>query len=48
MLYEFKLSHNTVEATKKICCAKGEDPVDCCTVMRGCKKFCSSCKNLDH
>ena len=25
MLYEFKLGHNAAEATKNICCMKGED-----------------------
>ena len=28
MLYEFKLSHNAMEANKNIGCAKGEGKVD--------------------
>ena len=28
MLYEFKLCHNAVEATKNICCMEGEGAVD--------------------
>ena len=32
MPYEFELVHNTVEATKNICCAKGEGAVDHRTV----------------
>ena len=28
MFYDFKLNHNTVEATKNISYAKGEDVVD--------------------
>ena len=39
MLYEFKCSHNIVEATKGICCAKGESAVDERTVTRWFKKF---------
>ena len=34
MLYKFKLGHNTVEATKNICCAKGEGTFDDDTVTR--------------
>ena len=28
ILYKFKLSHNTAEAAKNICCAKNEDAVE--------------------
>ena len=46
MLYEFGADHNTVEATKNISCAKGEDAVDYNTVIRWLKKFhFSGCKN---
>ena len=34
MLYEFKLDHNAMEATKNISCEKGEGPVDHSTVAR--------------
>ena len=34
MLYDFEVSHNTVEATKNICCIKDEDVVDHSTVTR--------------
>ena len=39
---------NAVEATKNICCMKGEGTVDRNTVTRRFKKFCSGCKNLDN
>ena len=48
MLYNFKLSHDTTEATKNICWTKGKDTVDHGTVTRWMKKFCSGCKNLDN
>ena len=47
MLYEFKLGHNTAEATKNICCVKSEGAVDHSPVTRWLKKFCPGCKNLD-
>ena len=47
MLYEFKLGHNTVEATKNICYTKGEGTVDFDTVYRWFKKFCLGCKNFN-
>ena len=28
MIYEFELGHNATEATKNICCAKGDGAVD--------------------
>ena len=34
MLYEFELGYNTVEATKNICCVKGEGAADYSTVTR--------------
>ena len=34
MLYKFDLDHNVTEATKNICCAKGESTVDPSTVTR--------------
>ena len=46
MLYEFKLDHNALEATRKNC-VKSEDAVDHGTVTRWVKKFCSSRKNLN-
>ena len=33
MLYEFEMSHNDLEATKNICCTKGEGSVDHSTVL---------------
>ena len=39
MLYEFKVSYIVTEATKNICCAKGEDAVDHSTVNRLYKKY---------
>ena len=47
MLYKFELGHNIVEATKKICCAKGEGAVDHSKVARWFKKFYLGCKNFD-
>ena len=47
MLYEFKLGHNAAEATKNICCVKGEGTVDYNTVTRWFKKFCLGCKNCN-
>ena len=40
--------HNAMEVTKNICCTKGEDVVDHCTVSRWFKKFYSGCKNLNN
>ena len=37
-----------MDTTKIICCAKGEDAVDHSIVTRWCKKFQSSCKNLNN
>ena len=48
MIYKFKLGHNAVEATRNICCVKGEDTVDQSTVTKWLKKFCSGCKNLNN
>ena len=48
MLYEFKLGHNITEASKSICCVKGENTVNYITVTRWFKNFCSGCKNLDN
>ena len=47
MIYKFKLNHNATEATKNICCIKGEGSVDQATLTRGFKKFCSSYKKLN-
>ena len=47
MLYDFELGHNAVEATKNICCVKGEGALDCSTEIRWFKKLLSGCKNLD-
>ena len=47
MLYKFEQSHNAVEATKNVCCAKSESTVDHSKVIRWFKKFCSGCKNVD-
>ena len=47
LLYKFELDYNTVEATKTICNAKGEGAVYHSTIIRGLKKFCLYCKNLD-
>ena len=41
-------SNMAVEATKNICCAKGEDTVDYRTVIKWVKKFHSCCKNLEN
>ena len=46
-LYEFKLSHKAVEATKNIHCEKGESVFDHITVTRWLKKFHSGLKNHD-
>ena len=34
MLYKFELAHNAAEATKNICCVKGEDAADHSTLTR--------------
>ena len=44
MFYQFELGHNTMEATKNICCTKRQGIVDYNTKTRGLKKFCSDCK----
>ena len=36
-----------MEATKNICCVKGEGAIYCSTLTRWFKKFCSECKSLD-
>ena len=41
--FEFKLSHNTMEAIKNICCSKGDGTVD----HRWFKKFYLGYKNLN-
>ena len=46
--YIFTLSHNTVRATKNICCLKDEDAIDHTTVTKWVKKFCSTFKNLNN
>ena len=43
----FKLDHNVMEATKKICCVKSEGTIDQSIIIRWFKKFCWGCKNLD-
>ena len=48
MLYEFKLGHNFIEASKHICYAKVKCAVDHSTVTRWLKKFHSSYKNLNN
>ena len=47
ILHEFKLCYNTKEATKKICCMKGEGKADHSTITRWFKTFCSDSKNHD-
>ena len=47
MFYEFALGHNTSEAAKNICFAKGEGTVGPRKVTRLFQKCCSGCKNLD-
>ena len=39
MLYKFKLSHVTVEATENICCANGKSAVDHSTVTKWLRNF---------
>ena len=48
MLYEFKVGHNAMEATKKVCCIERKGPINHSTVTRWLKKFCLGCKNLDN
>ena len=47
-LYNFELVHNTVEATKNICCVVDEGAVDHSTVTRWWKEFCLGYKNLHY
>ena len=47
MLYEFEQDHNSMEATKNICCAKEKGPVNYSSVIRWFKKFHLGCKNLN-
>ena len=44
LLYESGMGHKTAEATKNICCVKGEDAADHSTVIRWFKKFHFGCK----
>ena len=44
----FKFDHDTVEATKTICCGKGEESFDHSQLTRWFNKFCLDCKNLDN
>ena len=46
-LYEFKLRHYVVDATKNICFEKGEGALDQSTATRWFKIFHSACKNFD-
>ena len=46
MVYELKLGDNAMEATKNICCVKGEGTVDYNTT-KWFKKFCLGWKNLN-
>ena len=48
MLYELKLDHNAVEATKINCCVKDGGAVDHSTVTIWFKKFCLCYKNLNY
>ena len=48
MLYKFKLSHNTRDAIKNICCVKGEGVAEYSTITRKFKEFYLYCKNLDN
>ena len=48
MIYKFELGHNTVKATKNICCVKDEGTVDYNTVTKWMKKFCSVQRNLNN
>ena len=41
-----KLGHDTMKATKNICCMKGEGIDDHSRITRWLKKFCFGCKNL--
>ena len=48
MLYKIEQGHNAMEATKNICCTKGEGAVDHNnTGAKWFKKFGSDCKNLN-
>ena len=47
MLYKFKWVHNTMEATKNICCLKGTGTVIHSTITGKFKKLLSGCKNLN-
>ena len=42
------MGHNTVEATKNICCTKYEGTVDQSRITRWFKKFCLDWKNLNY
>ena len=45
---QIQTGHNVMEATKNVCCVKGEATVDHSTVTRLFKKLHSDCKPLDH
>ena len=48
MPYDIELGHHAAaEATKTICCTKGEGAIDPITITRWLKKFRPSFKNLD-
>ena len=48
ILYKFKMGHHTTKETKIIFCVKGENTVDCRTVIRWFKKYRLGCKNLSN
>ena len=48
ILYKFELGHNIMEATKNICCMKGEGAIDHRTVTKWLRKFYLGCKKLDN
>ena len=47
MLYEFKVSHKTVEETKNICCMKAEEAVEHSTINKWLKIFCLGWEKLN-
>ena len=45
---QIEMGHNATEATKIICCLKGQSAADHSTVTRLFKKFYLGCKNLNN
>ena len=48
ILYKFEQGYNTMEMTKKICCAKCDDAIEHSAVTRWLMKFGTGCKTFGY